>query len=148
MPKGKPWSLEQERKLQGLVKARLPIERIASELGVTVDSVASKMRRLGLEEEDKRKTVTSSSSCEMPEELFTVEQTLLILAKAMKALEQPGLDKSEILRLRSLVQACKVYQDKFGEYVDYRRIETELLELKKEVAKLRKNSEKADKTRA
>jgi hypothetical protein len=78
---------------------------------------------------------------------FTVGQALLILAKAMKALEQPGLGKSEILRLRGLVQACKVYQDKFGEYVDYLRIETEL-ELKDRVAKLRKNSADNEKANA
>jgi hypothetical protein len=111
MPKGKPWSLKQERKLQRLVKAKLPVERIALELGKTVDSVVSKMRRLGLRDDDE-KIVPSSSHCpEVPKELFTVERALLILAKAMKALEQPGLERNEIMRLRGLVMACRVYQD-------------------------------------
>jgi len=94
MPKGKPWSLKQERKLQRLVKAKLPIERIASELGMTVKSVSMKMWRLGLIEEEERRTVSSTSTCEIPKELFTVEEALLILAKAIKALEQP---KTQVL---------------------------------------------------
>ncbi len=59
------------------------------------------------------------------------------LARAVKSLEQPGLDKDEVLRLRSLIQGCRVYQDKFAEYVNYRRIEGDLMELRKEVAALR-----------
>ena len=66
---------------------------------------------------------------------------MLSLAAAMKALEQPGLDKTEISRLRSLVQLSKVYQEKFSEYVHYLRIEEELMELRKEVAGLRKSAE-------
>jgi hypothetical protein len=53
---------------------------------------------LRLEEEDERKTVPSSSSCKTPKELFTAEQALLILAKAMKAFEQPDLESNEIMR--------------------------------------------------
>jgi hypothetical protein len=73
---------------------------------------------------------------------LTVEQALLSLAAAMKALEQPGLDEAEILRLRSLVRASKIYQEKFAEYAAYLRIEEELMELRKEVAGLRKSAEK------
>jgi hypothetical protein len=66
MPKGKPWTVEQERKLQEFVKARLSPERIAVELGQSVDSIKHKMRRLGLEvvgfEKFSRPT-TSKPSC-------------------------------------------------------------------------------------
>jgi hypothetical protein len=67
---------------------------------------------------------------------------MLSLAAAMKAVEQLGLDKTEISRLRSLVQAPKIYQEKFAEYAGYLRIEKELMELRKEVAGLRKSAEK------
>jgi hypothetical protein len=42
----------------------------------------------------------SSSTCdiEIPEELFRVEQALLMLAKAMQRLEKVDLGKNEILR--------------------------------------------------
>ena len=142
MPKGKPWTREQEKKLQDLVKAKVSLEGIARELGMTVDAVSHKMRRLGLEEVGKDDLHLPSSS-DLPKDLFTVEQVLLFLARAVKALEQPGLEKGEVLRLRSLVQACRVYQDKFAEYVNYRRIEGDLMELRKEVAALRASAKNA-----
>lgn len=142
MPKGKPWTVEQERKLQEFVKARLSPERIAAEPGQSLDSIKHKMRRLGLEAVGFEKFSTPTTSYVLPKELLTVEQALLSLAAAMKALEQPGLNKTEILRLRSLIQASKIYQEKFSEYVHYLRIEEELMELRKEVAGLRKSAEK------
>ena len=109
MPKGKPWTVEQERKLQEFVKARLSPERIAAELGQSLDSIKHKMRRLGLEAVGFEKFSTPTTSYVLPKELLTVEQAMLSLAAAMKALEQPGLNKTEISRLRSLIQAPKIY---------------------------------------
>jgi len=109
MPKGKPWTVEQERKLQEFVKARLSPERIAAELGQSLDSIKHKMRRLGLEAVGFEKFSTPTTSYVLPKELLTVEQAMLSLAAAMKALEQPGLDKTEISRLRGLIQAPKIY---------------------------------------
>lgn len=141
--KGKPWSRVQEKKLQDLVKGKVSPETIAKELGISVGSVLQKMRRLGLEvvvHDDLQNTTTSR---DLPKDLFTVEQVLLFLARALKSLEQPGLEKGEVLRLRSLIQGCRVYQDKFAEYVNYRRIEEDLMELRKEVAALRAREEHA-----
>ena len=140
--KGKPWTRDQEKKLQDLVKAKVSLEGIARELGMTVDAVSHKMRRLGLEEVGKDDLHLPSSS-NLPKDLFTVEQVLLSLARAVKLLVLSGLDKDEVSRLRSLVQACRVYQDKFAEYVNYRRIESDLVELRKEVAALRAREENA-----
>ena len=93
--KGKPWSRAQEKKLQDLVKAKVSPEAIARELGMTVDAVSHKMRRLGLEEVGKDDLHLPSSS-DLPKDLFTVEQVLLFLARAVKSLEQPGLEKGEV----------------------------------------------------
>ena len=49
MTKGKPWTRDQEKKLQEFVKAKVSPEAIARELGISVGSVLQKMRRLGLE---------------------------------------------------------------------------------------------------
>jgi len=141
--KGKPWTRDQEKKLRGLVKAKVSSEAIARELGISLDSVRQKMRRLGLEVVGLDGQQSPTTTCDLPKDLFTVEQILLFLARAVKSLEQPGLDKGEVLRLRSLVQACRVYQDKFAEYVNYRRIEEDLMELRKEVAALRARAEHA-----
>jgi len=148
MPKGKPWTVEQERKLQEFVKARLSPERIAIELGQSLDSINHKIKRLGLEVVGVKNFSTPTTTRALPKELLTVEQAMLSLVAAMKALEQPGLDKTEIFRLRSLAQVSKVYQEKFSEYVHYLRIEEELMELRKEVAGLRKSAENDAEKRA
>ena len=44
--------------------------------------------------------------------------TITNLATAMKAREQPGLDRIEVLRLWSLIQAASAYQIKIAEFVD------------------------------
>jgi len=147
LPKGKPWTRAQEKKLQDLVKVKVSQETIARELGISLDSVRQKMRRLGLEVVGHDGLQSPTTTSDLPKDLFTVEEVLLFLARAVKSLEQPGLDKGEVLRLRSLVQGCRVYQDKFAEYVNYRRIEGDLVELRKEVAGLRNEAEKDAKTR-
>jgi predicted DNA-binding protein YlxM (UPF0122 family) len=107
--KGKPWTREQEKKLQDLIRAKVSLEGIAKEFGISVDSVRQKMRRLGLEvvvHDDVHSTTTIK---DLPKDLYSVEKVLLCLIRAVKALEQPSLEKAEVLRLRSLVQACRVY---------------------------------------
>jgi len=66
----------------------------------------------------------------MPKELPSVEEILLIQAAAVKALEVPGLSKTEILRLKGLIQATGIYQKRLAEYVDYRGIEKEVVDMK------------------
>jgi len=143
LPKGKPWTRDQEKRLQEFVKAKVSPETIARELEISVGSVLQKMRRLGLEVVVNAARHNTTTTCDLPKDLFTVEQILLFLARAVKSLEQQGLEKDEILRLRSLIQGCRVYQDKFAEYVNYRRIEEDLMELRKEVAALRSRAENA-----
>ena len=50
--KGKPWSVDEEKQLRSLLESKKHVNVIAEALGKTVDSVKSKMRRLGLKEED------------------------------------------------------------------------------------------------
>jgi len=135
--KGKPWSRDREKKLWDLVKAKVSPETIARELGISAGSVLQKIRRLGLEVVGYCDLQNTTTTRDLPKDLLTVEQVLLSLARAVKSLEQVGLNRNETLRLRSLIQGCRVYQDKFAEYVNYRRIEGDLVELRKEVAALR-----------
>ena len=143
MTKGKPWTRDQEKRLQEFVKAKVSPETIARELGISLDSVRQKMRRLGLEVVGHGDLQNPTTTSDLPKDLFTVEEVLLFLARAVKSLEQVGLDRNETLRLRSLIQGCRVYQDKFAEYVNYRRIESDLMELRKEVAALRARAKNA-----
>lgn len=68
-----------------------------------------------------------------------------MLAGAMKALQTPGLPKTEVLRLRDLIRAASVYQVKFAEYLDYRGIEKRLVELTRKYEALVKREPVQDK---
>ncbi len=49
----------------------------------------------------------------------------------MNASESEELSKTEIARLRSIIQASGIYQKRFAECVDCRRIEAEHVELRR-----------------
>ncbi len=66
--------------------------------------------------------------------LPSVEQKLRVLDAAMNALEQPGLRAAEVLRLRTIIQAVKVYQPLYADFVHYRALEDEVVELRKQLA--------------
>jgi hypothetical protein len=143
--RGKPWTVEEERQLRQMLEANKSVRVIAKALGKTRDCVRMKIVRLGLEvvvhpEKSERTTTTELI---LPEDLPSVEEALKILAAAMEALKTPGLSKTEVMRLRSLIQAASAYQVKFAAYVDYRGIEAELLELREKYEELAKKSKGA-----
>jgi hypothetical protein len=43
----------------------------------------------------------------LPEELPSIEETLMKLSAVLAALENPGLEKTDILRLRGIISGCK-----------------------------------------
>jgi hypothetical protein len=136
LTKGKRWDAKKEQKLKDLVAAKKSVSAIAKVLGKTEDSVRSKMNRLGLVvEEEVQKNSLSSSTLELPKELPTIETVLKMAAAAMKQLET-AKSKTEIMRLRAIIQATSVYQIKLAEYLDYRGIEAKLIELDEKYEKL------------
>jgi len=70
------------------------------------------------------------------------------VAAAMNALEKPGLSNTEIMRLRTLIQTSGLYQQRFAEYVHYREIELKVDKAIEELQRLKKERERADKSRA
>jgi hypothetical protein len=66
--------------------------------------------------------------------LPSVEEKLRVLDAALVALEQPGLRAAEVSRLHNIIQGVKVYQQLFADFVNYRELETEILELRKQLA--------------
>jgi hypothetical protein len=130
MPKGKPWTREEEKKLRQLVKSHSDIEKMAAKMGKTTGSVKQKIIRLGLEEEGPPKSSSpSSSKLQLPRQLPSVEQALKTLTAALKALEDSQLSKTDILRLRSLIQGTKIYKELLADYINYRGLEIRLDEL-------------------
>jgi hypothetical protein len=135
--KGKPWSPELEKELTDLVAAKTSLFVIAKKLGKPEEAVRQKIRRLGLEVVVQKKIVCSTTSnLVMPQELPSVEETLKTLSAALSALETPGLEKSEVMRLRAVIQGVKVYKELLADYMDYRGLEAELMELRKKYEQL------------
>ena len=141
MPKGKPWTREEEKQLLELRSEGCKVSEIAVAMGKSDDAVMKKLQRLGLrvvQQRESNRTTTSTAASEiiMPEELYSVEEALGILAGAMKALQTPGLSKTEVTRLRSLMQAASVYQVKIAEYINYKGIEKKIVELERKYSDL------------
>ncbi len=144
MARGKPWSVEEETQLRQLLTEKKSMRSIAKFLGKSLTSVQMKASRLGLEDDDGSEKNTSSSSTfdklVLPPELPSIEEGLKTLAGALKVLETQNLDKTDVLRLRIIIQGVKVYQELIAQYVDYRGFEAELLEWREKYADLTKES--------
>jgi transcriptional regulator len=135
MPKGKPWTKEQELKLKELIDRGVTLKIIAAELGKTEASIRMKARRLGLEVVEKTPRQFSTTSLKLPKELPSVEDALKILAGALKAAAEPGLDKVEVQRLQVVATLARTYKDILADYLNYREVEKKLVELDAKYAK-------------
>ena len=136
-PKSYYWTREEERKLveywrQGV---RNP-EVLADRLGRKLEGVKKKLSRLGLVVEPEKRGGPTTTELEMPGELPSVEEALKLLVAAMEALQKPGLSRAEVSRLRSIIQAVRTYKELLADYMDYRGIEAELIELEAKFGKL------------
>jgi len=135
VPKGKPWTAEEEAKLRALVQANENIEKIAAQLGRRKEAVLMKCKRFGL-----KVVVTNgystTTSITLPVELPSPEEALKMLAGALKAAMQPGLDKVEVQRLQVVATLARTYDHLLANYVRYRDIEAKLVELEKKYAQL------------
>lgn len=121
MGKGKPWTVEEEQKLRELVKSGATVEKIASALGKSVDAIKHKINRLGLEVVvPVNFSETTTSKLDKNGELQSVEEALKLLNGALNALAEGGLDKTEIMRFRTIIQGTRIYMALLGEYIIYR----------------------------
>jgi hypothetical protein len=147
--KGKPWDLEDEKKLVEWYKSGTVNFRVLAfsfEGKYSENAIYQKLLDLGvLKEEENAKKIHSSSSSvtctfELPKELPSVETTLKTLAAALEGLKKPGLEKNEVLRLRGIIAGAKVYKELLADYMDYRGLEVELMEWREKYAELAKKS--------
>jgi maleate cis-trans isomerase len=106
------------------------------------EAIRKKIERLGLEVVDHKRNSRTTTSLKIPKELSTVEETLKMLAGALQAAMLPGLNKVEVQRLQIVATLAKTYNNLFSDYVDYRGIEAELVELREKYEDLvKKNPE-------
>jgi hypothetical protein len=142
--KGKPWPADDERKLKDWFQSGITDLSVLSfnlDGNYSKEGIRQKLISLGLlvEQQQQKNLSCCSSKLELPPELPTVEETLKVLAAALKALETPGLDKAEVLRLRGIISGCKIYKEQFADYLDYRGLEDRLIELEGKYKALVKN---------
>ena len=96
----------------------------------TPDAFIKKCDRLGLEVVGAAKFCpTTTSKLNLNADLISVEEALKLLNGALKALDTPGLDKDETLRLRTVIQGVRIYKELLADYIGYRAIEVKLFEL-------------------
>ena len=138
MTKGKPWSVEEEKQLKQMLQADKSVRVIAKAMGKTRDCIRKKIARLGLEVvvHVEKSGGTTTSPLALPEELPSVEEALKKLVAAMNALETPDLSKTEVLRLRSIIQAAGIYQAKVAEYIGYRELEAKIAKMEENYEQL------------
>lgn len=143
MTKGKPWDIEDEKTLrEAYASGKRGADGLATLFGgkYSPNAVYQKLLDLNLaqKEEEAKGGRPSSSTLELPKELPTVEESLMMLAGALKALEQPGLDKTEVLRLRGVISGCKIYKEVFADYMNYVGLEQRLIELEAKYTQIEK----------
>jgi hypothetical protein len=144
--KGKPWTVEEEKQLRQMLQEHKSVRSIAKILGKTRDCIRMKIVRLGLEvvvQPEKNQRTTTTAKLVVPGELFSVEEVMKELHSAVAGLKTPGLDKTEVIRLRGIIAGCKVYKEMLADYLDYCGLEAELLELREKYAELAKKSHDA-----
>ena len=135
MPKGKQWTEEEERKLRELANSGVDFDVMGHELNRTSGAIREKCRGLGLEVVVKNPSVqtTTTTALQLPDELLSPEEALKIIAAALKEAAGAGLTKTELYRLNVLATLHKTYNEGLENYVRYREIERELMELKKQL---------------
>jgi len=141
--KGKPWENEDEQKLISWYKSgttNLRVLAFSFEGKYTENAIYQKLLDLGLlkEEEDCKRHSSSSPKIVLPEDLPSIEETVKTLAGTMEALKSPGLEKNDVFRLRTIITGAKVYKDLLSDYINYRGLEAELLELRDKYGELSK----------
>jgi len=127
MPKGKPWTEEQEKQLKLLYAEGKSVKDISKKMGKTEQSIRHKIQRLGLKVEEgqheKNACPSPSADLEIPDDLPSIEEQLRVLAGAIKALQKGGLEKVDVMRYGRLISGVKNYKELFVDYVGYREIE-------------------------
>ena len=63
--------------------------------------------------------------------LPTIEEQLHVLNAAIVELRRPGISRAEVARNSKIIDGVKVYNELFAKFVDYRGLETKVLELEK-----------------
>jgi len=137
--KGKMWTILELRRLIELRENGKTVAEIAQLMGKSPDAVKHKLRYLGLNVVTIKNSGETTSEHIMSEELISIEEALKKLVAAISALENPKLTKTDVMRMRIIIQTSCIYQKRLAEYIDYRRIESKLIEMDERFAQRAKS---------
>jgi len=129
------WKKADLEELRRLVKEKQSWQVIAADLKRSVDAVRMKAKRLGLSVVVDRGRGSTTTN-DLPEELPSVEEVLKVLARVLKAFDEPGLEMSEVQRLQAMVSTIRTYEGMLANYMHYREIEKRLVGLEAKYARL------------
>ena len=150
--KGKPWTPSEEERLRELWKVNRSARAIARIMGKSRECVGMKIARLGLEVvtgENSGVTTTSRlDALPLPDELPSVEEQLKVLVAALDALRSSKVEKTDVLRLRAIIQGVRIYQELIADYLDYRGIEAKLFDLEAKYERLLEDKTKNSPSRS
>ena len=137
---GKYWKPQEEQLLRQLWKSGVhEFKLLAQKIERSEGAIKEKLRRMGLlvvvQKPQKKHTTTSVP---LGKGLFTHEEALKVLAGAVEALREPGLDKLELQRLRILVDAIHTYDSVLEKFEKWVEIENRLLEMAEKIEELDK----------
>ncbi len=135
------WTRDEECELVRLfLDERIGLDALAVKFKRRRKAVENKLRRLGLNLAATKLEV--SGDLKIPKDLPSLEEVLKILAGAILKAAQPGLGKTELQRLDTIANLYKAYAAGLEQYVGYRKIEAEIVEMKQKYAELvNKNAE-------
>jgi len=129
------WTRAEEARLVELWRSGIrDFKVLGKELGRTPRAIEMKLTRLGVVEVERK--ISSTTTAVTSRDLFTHEETLKILAGALEALREPGLDRLELQRLRILADIAQTYDGVLEKFERWVEIEDRLLEMDKQIKEL------------
>ena len=143
MPKGKPWTREQEKQLRAFVEAGKSFHEISVALEKSPEAVRAKIKRLGLEvvKHQSAGSCSSTSNEVLPHELISMEEALKMLVGALKLACTPGLSKVEVQRLQVVANLSRNYTRELPVFLRIRDVEKRLFEIEGRMVEFAKTFE-------
>ena len=112
---------------------------IAKAMNRSVEAVRMKLKRLGLRDVDQLQEQRSTTrESVLPVDIMTHEEVLKILAGVIARLQQPDLEKKEVMQLRVLADATKTYDSLLEKFERWVEVEAKILEMEKRLNDLQK----------
>jgi len=115
------------------------LNSIAKAMNRSVEAVRMKLKRLGLRDVDQLQEQRSTTrESVLPVDIMTHEEVLKILAGVIARLQQPDLEKKEVMQLRVLADATKTYDSLLEKFERWVEVEAKILEMEKRLNDLQK----------